>query len=78
MISQNLSVGSYTPGMPAGLWDITREMRPSRGIIFYIYIFFHVYPLVKGVLPIQNLVYVPTVRLCRMRQKQGRVSTDGL
>ena len=65
-------------GMPVGLWDITREMRSTRGIIFYIYIFFHVYPFVKGVLPIRNLVYVPTVQVLRTRQKQGRVLTDEL
>ena len=33
--------------MPVGLWDITRELRPACGIIFPIYIFLHVYPMVK-------------------------------
>ena len=39
----------------------------------------HVCPLVKGVLPLRNLIYVPAARIfLSTRQKQGRVSTDGL
>ena len=67
---------TFTLDMHVESWGTTRELRLYYGILFYMYILLHVYLLVKSVLPLRDLFYVPVVQIFSYTPETGE-GVDG-